>query len=247
MIIRINYKRSFTSLPNAIFRDPRLSIEARGLLAFLLTLPENWRINPQQIADAIGVGIKKLYRLFRELRDAGYMARSDAQPRDNAGNFGSFEYIVGPSAESVAEAVAECSVANLPQGRFALAPNGRAYNKTQIETKPTPTPSTFCAVAQKAGQPRKRTRQAFVFVPSKPWSEWFAYLSRNEQPIPEPVSRSIKGQTRLGVWMPTYRPPGARSGRVAAVAANIDPAALKASPFLVEALARKGDQRSRRQ
>ena len=44
MIIRRRHIKNFTVLPNAIHDDDRLSLEARGLLEFLLSRPSNWEI-----------------------------------------------------------------------------------------------------------------------------------------------------------------------------------------------------------
>ena len=128
MIIRTSPTRSYTALPNAIFRDTRMSLEARGLLAYLLTLPQDWTVKPPAVANATGVGIRRLYRMFRELRDCGYMARSGAQGRKANGDFGAYEYIVGASSDAVSLAVTEAGVANSAQLHSAHTPTDRTHS-----------------------------------------------------------------------------------------------------------------------
>jgi hypothetical protein len=39
----------FTIIPNAIFRDDRLSIEAKGVLGYLLSHPQHWQFRLDHI------------------------------------------------------------------------------------------------------------------------------------------------------------------------------------------------------
>ena len=84
MIIHRSHPESgFAVIPNATLRDPRLSYQARGVLAEILSRPEDWVTS----ADAIwrrakaergkaGEGRDVLREIFAELADAGYLYRS---------------------------------------------------------------------------------------------------------------------------------------------------------------------------
>jgi Mn-dependent DtxR family transcriptional regulator len=74
-IIRREYRADFTIVPNAVFADTRLSIEAKGVLGYLLSRPRKWRVRPEHVARTLNVGCKKLQRIFRELIGAGYVTR----------------------------------------------------------------------------------------------------------------------------------------------------------------------------
>jgi hypothetical protein len=91
-IVRRQHNSRFASLPNAIWEDPRISIEAKGVLGYLLSRPHNWHVRPQQVGQILDVGKDKLQRIFQELISAGYVTRE--QNRDDAGSFGSMEYVV---------------------------------------------------------------------------------------------------------------------------------------------------------
>ena len=142
MIIRTAQRRSFTALPNAIFRDKNLQLDSRAGLAYLLTLPPNWEIIPTAVARALSsakgrkIGKERLRRMFGEWRRAGYMARSAEQTRDDDGFYGGYVYIVGADPEAVkAEANAQ-GVAFLPQA--ALPSTGEPSTGERSTAKPPP-------------------------------------------------------------------------------------------------------------
>lgn len=84
-------------IATAMLRDPRLSIEARGLLASLLTIADPRSISLTWIAMEYRFGRHKAERLVRELEYFGYCRR--ARPRTGAGTFGpsSFELTDEPA------------------------------------------------------------------------------------------------------------------------------------------------------
>ena len=94
MIIRHKLRGHFAMIPNAIFHDTRLSIEAKALLAYLLSLPGNWEVRHDQLQRKLGIGRKLLDRCFREVIAAGYVARDEKQGRDQRNRFTTLNYIV---------------------------------------------------------------------------------------------------------------------------------------------------------
>jgi hypothetical protein len=51
MIVRTpRIERDFTVLPNRALRDPYLSYRARGVLAYVLSMPDNWRTSAETLA-----------------------------------------------------------------------------------------------------------------------------------------------------------------------------------------------------
>ena len=92
-IIRREHRAHFTIVPNAVFADTRLSIEAKGVLGYLLSRPRKWRVRPEHVARTLNVGRKKLQRIFRELIGAGYVTR-EPQRFVNGHRFGDLDYVV---------------------------------------------------------------------------------------------------------------------------------------------------------
>jgi hypothetical protein len=92
-IVRREHRAHFTVLPNAIFIDRRLSIEAKGVLGFLLSRPDKWSVRLEQVGRALNVGRRKLQRVFRELIGAGYVTREQRRVA-SAQRFGQVDYVV---------------------------------------------------------------------------------------------------------------------------------------------------------
>lgn len=83
MIIRSPRKVSnFVTLDKAMTEDSSLSWGARGLLAFLLGKPDNWKISvPHLVKQGCGYGSGRdaIYRMLNELIDRFYIARKSIQ------------------------------------------------------------------------------------------------------------------------------------------------------------------------
>jgi hypothetical protein len=81
----------------AVFADDRLSIEAKGLLAYLLSRPLGWTCHVEDIGNALWtrrghrVGREMLHELFRELVAAKYA--EIRRPR-SSGEYTFGEYII---------------------------------------------------------------------------------------------------------------------------------------------------------
>ncbi|MFJ4676922.1 hypothetical protein [Kitasatospora sp. NPDC088783] len=69
---RSAHARGFIVLPNTLTQDRRLSFTARGLLADLLSRPDGWSEDAQQIADSSVQGRAAIRAALKELREAGY-------------------------------------------------------------------------------------------------------------------------------------------------------------------------------
>lgn len=72
--IRVRRRSGYTSVPNSVMADTRLSIEARGLIALLMTFKEGWVFRVSHIQKQCGVGREKYYRMINELKSAGYIS-----------------------------------------------------------------------------------------------------------------------------------------------------------------------------
>lgn len=104
MIIRREIKHGFTAMPRAAFEDTRLTYEARGLLAYILVKPDNWRIHVTDLARQAGpkgCGKDRVYRILGELKATGYMVFG--QGRGKGGRMSAGEYIVSDIPAEVAD------------------------------------------------------------------------------------------------------------------------------------------------
>lgn len=109
-IIRAARKTQFYTLPTATIDDDRLSWEARGLLIYLLSKPDHWKVQVKDLINrtknAIGraSGRDKVYTILNELRTAGYIVRFFNR---EGGNFIGVEYEIAdtPDLEAGADYV----------------------------------------------------------------------------------------------------------------------------------------------
>ncbi|WP_156727862.1 helix-turn-helix domain-containing protein [Streptomyces apocyni] len=76
--------RCFTVLGNEVLRDRRLSFTARGLLAYMLSLPDGAREDVRTLADKNpGLGRRGIAKALDELIEYGYYVRRTARDQDS--------------------------------------------------------------------------------------------------------------------------------------------------------------------
>jgi hypothetical protein len=82
---------NFALIANAALRDETLSFRARGLMAYLLSLPPNWKTSVRKLADKGTEGRDAVAAALNELVDRGYVTRSD---RREGGKYKGVDYYV---------------------------------------------------------------------------------------------------------------------------------------------------------
>jgi hypothetical protein len=103
-IVRRQHWAHFTIVPNAMFLDERLSIEAKSVLGFLLSRPHKWQVRLDHVGRTLRIGRKKLQRIFRELISAGYVTREQRRILDDQ-RFGEMDYVVRDVPEPLSHPV----------------------------------------------------------------------------------------------------------------------------------------------
>lgn len=93
-VLRIHKKQqNFVILDKTCLNDESLSWGAKGLHAYLLSLPDDWKVRVSDLKDRAKNGRDAVRGLLCELEQAGYIQKSIS--RDNAnGRFGGIEYLV---------------------------------------------------------------------------------------------------------------------------------------------------------
>jgi hypothetical protein len=82
----------FTQIPNDWVRDDRLSLEARGLLAQIMSHRPGWNLSIKSLAARNNIGRDKVKRILDELLKCGYLERSEKQGHDERGHLAGFDY-----------------------------------------------------------------------------------------------------------------------------------------------------------
>ncbi|PSU23846.1 conserved phage C-terminal domain-containing protein [Photobacterium kishitanii] len=79
-IIRSERRNRFTTISNSVFANNQLSFQAMGMLSYILSKPDNWRVSPAQLITVTKNTAKKtardgVYAILKELREVGFIVR----------------------------------------------------------------------------------------------------------------------------------------------------------------------------
>lgn len=75
MIFKQAKRKTYTIVDNAALRDTTLSFKATGLLAYLLSMPDDWKPNSRHLATIKTDGRASVMAGLRELEACGYLNR----------------------------------------------------------------------------------------------------------------------------------------------------------------------------
>jgi hypothetical protein len=75
-IIRSPRPAQYELLDRRLLQDDRLSFRARGLLAYLLSLPDGWQTDSTKLARVAREGRDAIRAALRELEQCGYLIRT---------------------------------------------------------------------------------------------------------------------------------------------------------------------------
>lgn len=92
-ILRRRLNARYKALPNQPAEDASLSFAARGLLWYLLVKPDDWQVVVANLINASPAGRDFVYKLLKELVDAGYIHRQQRNDPDTGQRL-PVEYIV---------------------------------------------------------------------------------------------------------------------------------------------------------
>ncbi|WP_131795893.1 replication protein [Fluoribacter gormanii] len=93
-VLRIHKKQqNFVILDKTCLNDESLSWGAKGLHAYLISLPDNWKVRVSDLKDRARNGRDAVRGLLSELEQAGYIQKTTSRD-DVSGRFGGVEYLV---------------------------------------------------------------------------------------------------------------------------------------------------------
>lgn len=83
MIVRSPHpQRDWTAFENTTLRDRRLSMKARGVLVWLLSMPADYRVSSDQLAKVGPDGRDAIRSALTELEATGYLVRRRVRTDD---------------------------------------------------------------------------------------------------------------------------------------------------------------------
>lgn len=89
--IRVEKNKNYSVISNTPLQDKNLSLKAKGLLALVFTLPDDWEYSINGIVKIVKESRDAVMTAFNELEKFGYMKRS--RLRNSDGTLGETEYI----------------------------------------------------------------------------------------------------------------------------------------------------------
>jgi DNA-binding Lrp family transcriptional regulator len=131
-VYRVKKNSNYSVIHNGFLRETSISLKAKGLLAFLLSLPDDWEIHVKDLVNRCKEGETAVRNGLKELEEAGYISKIQAKDDDN-NQFKGVEYNV---YEVPMKGESE------PHGDFPHAGNPNAENQALLSTKELSTNST---------------------------------------------------------------------------------------------------------
>ena len=89
-IIRVQKTDCFAQIPNSTLQDCSISLEAKGLLCFMLSKPTDWTWYKSQVMTETGCARDRFNRMWNELIKAGYLHKQ----RRESENLLHFDFIL---------------------------------------------------------------------------------------------------------------------------------------------------------
>lgn len=114
-VFKIEKNKNYTIMSNHHLRDKLLSYKAKGLLSFMLSLPEDWDYSINGLVKVSKEGKKAIRAMLEELEENHYLIRKRIQLKN-----GQFDY--------------EYHIYEMPYNQKGNTDEGNAEDETQINT-----------------------------------------------------------------------------------------------------------------
>ena len=116
MIFRIEKREKYVVLDKGFLESQALSLKAKGLLALMLSRPNDWKFSEMELAKTSHDGIKSVRSAIKELIKLGYIERKQLK---DGNKFAGYEYVVR----------------EFPLCRFGITQNRKMQNGTLLSNK----------------------------------------------------------------------------------------------------------------
>lgn len=119
-VFRVEKNKNYTVMANYHLRDKELSFKAKGLLSYMLSLPEDWDYSLNGLASVSKEGIKAIKNIVSELKKQGYLEINKI--RKENGQY-QYEYLIREIPEGIE-----------PEYQKGYAVKGESVKDIQINT-----------------------------------------------------------------------------------------------------------------
>ena len=79
--------QNYTPLSNKLLQNNNLSLDTRGLLCYLVSLPKDWIVYKENIQKQLGFGRKKMDRMWTEAKRGGYLKSQKFRENNGTWNY----------------------------------------------------------------------------------------------------------------------------------------------------------------
>lgn len=153
---RTKHTSGYVQIPNTIARHRGLSLEARGLLVHLLSLPESNGATVEKVCAQVSNGRRSVSKAMNELIEAGYVRRAKLQDPET-GRWVTMTTVADtPDSAVFTITTATADAVTSPTDRFPTvgiatgravggSPIGRKTEEEKDTTTPTPAPAQEAA------------------------------------------------------------------------------------------------------
>lgn len=132
-IVRAKVLRDFTVVPNAIAQNKNLSLEEKGLMAYLLSLPSDWVLFKSSLHKVMNEKEGKVDKAFKALQSKGYILSTKQVGSDGrflGWNHIVYETAISPANTDVPPTPTFTDVGDLPKSVFTDVGESAPIQKT---------------------------------------------------------------------------------------------------------------------
>lgn len=232
---------AYFAISRALAQDERLTFEARGILAYLLSKPGDWEVRPDDLQRAGNCGRDRIYRILKELRAAGYLHRDRVHQANGTFKWGPYRVYEVPFTENPEMATPHADAAQpFPEKPDTVLPD--TENTEMVK------PSIPHQDAAQPFPPLPYTENTDIYIDKRSTDQ--RILQRREGASPAPAPDASRGVTDPNQTHPAslayreitgYRPAKAHAATIAARVAR-DAASLDRWRVAVEAWIGRGNR-----
>jgi hypothetical protein len=91
-IIRTKKDKNYSCINNTCLRDKRLSAKAKGIHAYIMSLPDDWIIYTEELESHFSDGYTSIKSGMKELIKFGYIQRE--RPKNEKGQYTAYDYTI---------------------------------------------------------------------------------------------------------------------------------------------------------
>ena len=148
-IIKHSYTRCYTVIDNTCLQDPTMTLKAKGLYAYLMSLPEDWVLHQTELKSHFKDGKDSIRTAMTELIENGYVTKTDT--RNDLGQIVDCTYVVYDTPKG--EPNTETPIAENPT---SVNPPIQSTNNNKVLSN-----TNLCSTEEVEEKP-KRTRKSFT-------------------------------------------------------------------------------------